>query len=51
MLLDGNAIVVANACCALLEISGASKKNYLRFKNNTNLNRMLAAVNDSNEWG
>ena len=51
MLLDGNAIVVANACAALLEISKSSGKNYLRLKNSSHLNKMLAAVNDANEWG
>lgn len=51
MLLDGNAIVVANACAALLEISRSSNKNYLRLKNSTNLNKLLAAVIDCNEWG
>ncbi len=51
MLLDGNAVVVSNACAALLEISRASGKNYIRLKNNNNLNKLLAALNDSNEWG
>lgn len=51
MLLEGNAMVVSNACAALLEISKASGKNYIRFKNSTNLNKALAAVNDANEWG
>lgn len=51
MLLEGNAMVVSNACAALLEISKASGKNYVRFKNSTNLNKALAAVNDANEWG
>lgn len=51
MLLDGNAIVVANACAALLEISKASNKNYIRLKNSANLNKVLSAINDSNEWG
>lgn len=51
MLLDGNAIVVANACAALLEISRSSNKNYLRLKSNTNLSKLLIAVNDSFEWG
>lgn len=51
MLLDGNAVVVANACASLLEISRASGKNYLRLKNNNNLNKLLAALVDSNEWG
>jgi vesicle coat complex subunit len=31
MLLDGNAIVVANACASLIEISRAASKNYLPF--------------------
>jgi AP-1 complex subunit beta-1 len=43
--------VVANACLALLEISKASNKNYIRLKSNNNLNKLLAAVNDSYEWG
>ena len=51
MLLDGNAIVVANTCAALLEISKGSKKNYFPFKKGQYLNKVLAAVNDSNEWG
>jgi len=51
MLLDGNAVVVSNAVAALLEISRASDKNYIRLKNNNNLNKLLAALNDSNEWG
>ncbi len=32
MLLDGNAIVVANACAALIEITKNSDKNYLPLK-------------------
>ena len=51
MLLDGNAMVVSNACASLLEISRASGKNYLRLKNAQNLNKILAALNDANEWG
>ncbi len=51
MLLDGNAIVVANACASLIEISRASNKNYLPFGKGQYLNKVLAAVNDSNEWG
>lgn len=51
MLLDGNAVVVSNSCAALLEISKASNKNYIRLKNSSNLNKILSAVNDSNEWG
>jgi vesicle coat complex subunit len=55
MLLDGNATVVANACASLLEISRAAGKNYLRIKSGSgssgNLNKILAALNDANEWG
>lgn len=51
MLLDGNAYVVANSCAALLEISRASGKNYLRLKSGNNLNKLLAALIDANEWG
>ena len=51
MLLDGNAVVVSNACASLLEVSRASGKNYLRLKNNNTLNKILAALIDSNEWG
>lgn len=51
MLLDGNAVVVANACASLLEISRSSGKNYIRVKNQNNLNKLLAALNDANEWG
>ena len=51
LLLDGNAIVVGNACVALLEISKASDKSYLPFHKGQYLNKVLAALNDSNEWG
>jgi len=53
MLTDGNATVVANAVAALLEISRAAGKNYLRIKGGSggNLNKVLAALNDANEWG
>jgi vesicle coat complex subunit len=51
MLLDGNAMVVSNSCAALLEISRSSSKNYIRLKSSTNLNKILAALNDANEWG
>jgi AP-1 complex subunit beta-1 len=51
MLLDGNAIVVANACASLIEISRTANKNYLPFGKGQYLNKVLAAVNDSNEWG
>jgi hypothetical protein len=51
MLLDNNVIVVANACAALLEISKGSGKNYIKFSSGGTLNKLLAAVNDSHEWG
>lgn len=51
LLLDGNAIVVANACASLIEISRSANKNYLPFGKGQYLNKVLAAVNDSNEWG
>jgi vesicle coat complex subunit len=53
MLLDGNATVVSNACASLLEISRSAGKNYLRIKSGSggNLNKILAALNDANEWG
>ena len=51
MLYDGNAVVVANACASLLEISRASGKNYLRLKTDQGLNKLLVALNDANEWG
>ena len=51
MLNDTNAIVIANACAALLEITKNSDKNYLSLKKNGYLNKVLAALNDSNEWG
>jgi len=43
--------VVGNACAALLEISKASGKSYLPFHKGQYLNKVLAALNDSNEWG
>ena len=52
LLLDSNAFVVANACACLMEISKASNKNYLSVLRKSNyLNNILAAVNDTNEWG
>jgi len=51
MLGDGNAIVVANVCASLLEISKAANKNYIKLRSGGNLNKLLAALNDSNEWG
>ena len=51
LLLDGNAIVVANSCAAILEISKTANKNYFPFKKGQYLNKVLAAVADSNEWG
>jgi len=48
---DGNAIVVANACAALLEISNSTGKNYFKFNKSANLTKVLSAVNEANEWG
>lgn len=49
--MDGNAIVVANVCAALIEISKGNNKNHLPLKNEKVLNQVLSALNDSNEWG
>lgn len=51
LLQDGNAIVVANACASLLEISNVTGKNYFKFHKNQTLHKLLSAVNESNEWG
>lgn len=51
LLQDGNAIVVANACASLLEISNVTGKNYFKLNKNQNLSKLLTAVNESNEWG
>ena len=50
LLLDGNAVVVANAMVALNEISILSGQNLLNLKNKM-LKRVLSALNESNEWG
>jgi len=50
MLTDGNAIVVANALAALAEVTILSGDNLLKFRSKT-LKRILAALNESNEWG
>ena len=42
---------MANACAAILEISKTANKNYFPFKKGQYLNKVLAAVADSNEWG
>ena len=51
MLEDGNAIVVANACASLMEISNSTGKNYFKFNKGQSLQKILQAVNESNEWG
>lgn len=51
LLQDGNAMVVANACAALLEISNSTGKNYFKFSKTQNLTKVLSAVNEANEWG
>lgn len=50
LLIDGNAVVVANAMVALHEISTLSGVNYLNLKNKT-VKRILSALNEANEWG
>lgn len=47
---DGNSIVVSNALVALSEISILSGENYLIIKSKT-LKRILAALQEANEWG
>lgn len=50
MIQDGNAIVVANAVAALIEISWTSGKNYIKLNKDT-LGKLLSALNETNEWG
>ena len=50
MLLDGNAIVVANAVASLIEISRSAGKNYLKLNKET-VGKLLSAINETNEWG
>ena len=50
LLNDGNALVVSNAAAALLEISRASGKDYLKITPEL-MGKLLNAVNETNEWG
>jgi len=50
LLQDGNAIVVANAVAALIEISRTAGKNYIKLDKDT-LGKLLTALNETNEWG
>mmetsp|Transcript_21766 Transcript_21766/g.22669 ORF Transcript_21766/g.22669 Transcript_21766/m.22669 type:complete len:1000 (+) Transcript_21766:12-3011(+) len=50
LLVDGNAVVVANAMVALNEISILSGQNQLHIKNKM-IKRILSALNEANEWG
>eukprot|EP01022_Parablepharisma_sp_SALTPOND_P003987 TRINITY_DN116_c0_g1_i1.p1 TRINITY_DN116_c0_g1~~TRINITY_DN116_c0_g1_i1.p1 ORF type:complete len:1020 (+),score=129.37 TRINITY_DN116_c0_g1_i1:978-4037(+) len=50
LLADGNANVVSNAIAALLEISGLTGKNYIRF-NSSSIKKLLYALNECTEWG
>jgi len=50
MILDGNALVVANALIALVEISILSGETKFKIKSK-NLVRVLAALNETSEWG
>ena len=50
MILDGNAIVVANALMSLVEISILCGETKFKIKSK-NLVRVLAALNETSEWG
>lgn len=45
MLNDGNAMVVANAAAALMEINTLTGKNYIKFTQE-NTDKLLFALND-----
>ncbi|PFH36364.1 putative beta adaptin protein [Besnoitia besnoiti] len=54
MLSDSNPVVVANAVAALSEISENSGKSYMKDILNakeSNVNKLLAALNECTEWG
>ncbi|KEP61546.1 UNVERIFIED_CONTAM: beta adaptin protein, putative [Hammondia hammondi] len=54
MLSDSNPVVVANAVAALSEISENSGRNYMKNILNakeSNVNKLLAALNECTEWG
>ena len=51
LLQDGNAIVVANAAASLMEIANSTGKDYFKFNKGQNLNKILSAMAESNEWG
>lgn len=51
LLQDGNAIVVANAAASLMEIANSTGKDYFKLNKGNNLNKILTALAESNEWG
>jgi len=51
MISDSNPVVVANAVAALSEINDSSTQKGLFNINNTILAKLLAALNESTEWG
>ena len=50
LLSDGNAMVVANTVAALVEISEIRGSSALSFNSNT-VGKVIAAMNESTEWG
>merc|ERR1719503_338957 len=51
MLSDPNPMVVANAVAGIAEISESSGENLLDFENKGTIPKLLAALNECNEWG
>lgn len=51
MLSDPNPMVVANAVAGLAEISETCRKDLLDLENRATIPKLLAALNECNEWG
>lgn len=51
MLGDGNPMVVANAVAGLAEIAETCRKDLLDLDNKATITKLLAALNECNEWG
>mmetsp|Transcript_42195 Transcript_42195/g.126217 ORF Transcript_42195/g.126217 Transcript_42195/m.126217 type:complete len:906 (+) Transcript_42195:120-2837(+) len=51
MLGDGNPMVVANAVAGLAEIAETCRKDLLDLDNKATVTKLLAALNECNEWG
>mmetsp|Transcript_78628 Transcript_78628/g.163432 ORF Transcript_78628/g.163432 Transcript_78628/m.163432 type:complete len:890 (-) Transcript_78628:222-2891(-) len=51
MLSDPNPMVVANAVAGLAEISEAMKQDLIDLNNKATIPKLLAALNECNEWG